>query len=253
MKLDLFFITDYLHGKPIYHVARRILNLIFSISISSFLFEKFYFKYVWLDVTDYKGILDFLIKGYFFVPFCIFIIVHYCLEWFSHIVHSLIVSLKAIRMKQWIYEIEFRKSDARKMSKAINNNPVYRLPEKVNESWFFDLYQHIINAVPTEQLLQMEAELEKGKQNNEKNFQFAIKALLTITVYFFIVPYFGWKLYFIVVIVLCMILLALYWGYLLMEVAPFAARKFHNEVLAYLQKVNEQNENRPSTEKRTPK
>ena len=98
----------------------------------------------------------------------------------------------------------------------------------------------------------MEAELEKGKQNNEKNFQFAIKALLTITVYFFIVPYFGWKLYFIVVIALCMILLALYWGYLLMEVAPFAVRKFHNEVLAYLQKVNEQNENRPSKEKRTP-
>ena len=65
MTLDFFLVKDYLQGKPVYAIARRALNFLFSVSITSFLFERFYFKYTWMDITAYKAILDFLVKGYF--------------------------------------------------------------------------------------------------------------------------------------------------------------------------------------------
>ena len=71
------YLNDYLEGKKVYPVLSRILNLLFVASITSFIFEKFYFKYTWLDISDYKSILDFLIKGRFFIPFPYFFVL-YC-------------------------------------------------------------------------------------------------------------------------------------------------------------------------------
>ena len=75
---EVFFIAgDYLKGKSIYPAFRRILNLLLNISISSFIYEKCYGVYSWLNYNDYKGILTFFIKGNFFIPLSIFIVV-YC-------------------------------------------------------------------------------------------------------------------------------------------------------------------------------
>ncbi|HEX3385431.1 MAG TPA: hypothetical protein VHS53_09595 [Mucilaginibacter sp.] len=233
---DLFPVKDYLQGKPVYPVARRAMNFLFSVSISSFIFEKFYFKYNWLDVTDYKSILDFLIKGYFFIPFSIFVIVHYSLDWFSHIFYSSFISIGSDKFQKKIIALTFKKSDAKGILKTLKKNPVLK---KQDEPWFYAFYQHVVNSVTPEQWQKILSELDKKKNDNEKNFQLAVKAIFTISIYFWSVPFFGWRLYTLVIIVLLLILILLYWGYLIMELSPLALQKLHQEVTMYMERIND--------------
>jgi len=74
---ELFNIASYyIQGKPVYPPIRKVLTVLFITSIASFIYEKIYGRYTWLNYNDYKGFLDFFIKGRFFIPFSIFIVVY---------------------------------------------------------------------------------------------------------------------------------------------------------------------------------
>lgn len=239
-----FFVGDYLKGKPVYPVVRRILNLLFSISLSSFLFEKFYFKYTWFDITDYKAILDFFIKGYFFVPFSIFIIIHYFLDWLSDGFFLLITMRKSSKILKDVYSYEFKKSDYRDLIEGINENPLVTMPVEFNKAVLTEIYQHLATEISVEQWKEFEKGVKEQKVSTQESFKLALKALITITVYFFTVPHFGIVLYILVLLVLIFILFGLYFGYLLMEITPAAIKRFHFEVTSYLKsKSSPQNPN----------
>lgn len=237
MNQYLFFIGDYLKGKPVYPTFRRVLNLLFSISLTSFLFEKFYFKYSWLDITDYKSILNFFIKGNFFVPFSLFIIIHYFLDWLSDTVFTLSTMKKTSKIIKKIWDYQFSKSDYKAILEKTNDNPVVDLPEAFNKSYILSIYDHLVKSIPAEQWTAMEKALDDQKRSTQESFKLAFKALVTITIYFITIPYFGWILYSLVLVVLTFILIGLYYGYLLMEIVPSAIRRFHIEVIKYLQSI----------------
>lgn len=241
MNQYLFFIGDYLKGKPIYPVARRILSLLFSISLSSFLFEKFYFKYDWVDITNYKAILDFFIKGDFFLPFSIFIVVHYLLDWISEGLFLLLVLKKSTKMLKEVYDYEFKKSDYKNLLETLNHNPVAVMPFELNKTVLIEFFKYLSTEISSEQWNQFEKSIEKQKSNIQESFKLALKALFTITVYFLIVPHFGLMLYIFIFIILTLATMSLFYGYLLMDVIPTAIRRFHYEVSKYLkEKENKQ-------------
>jgi hypothetical protein len=237
MKSILSFIDDYLNGKPVYPTARKLLSFLFSISITSFIFERLYFKYTLLEFTDYKGILDFFVKGYFFVPFCIYVIVHYSLDIVSDIAYNLMISIKADKWRRWIFKIKYKKSDSKKIIKAIvDNNPT---PFILDERWLFSVYQQVTNNFSQEQWTKMLVDLEKAKRNNLHNLQLAFKAIIAVIIYFANVPYFGWKLFSATVVLLLLIIAALYFAYLSMEVLPLGIQKIYADITAYFAKQNE--------------
>src|SRR5437867_1618468 len=74
---QLFLVAaDYLKGRPVYAPIRRGLNFLFIVSITSFIYQKFYGSYTWYDITNYKAILNFFINGDFFIPLSIYLIVY---------------------------------------------------------------------------------------------------------------------------------------------------------------------------------
>jgi hypothetical protein len=237
MELKFFVVEDYLKGKPVYPAARRALSFLFSVSITSFIFERCYFRYTWMDIADYKAIIDFFIKGYFFVPFCLYVIVHFFLDYISRLVYDTLITIKADKVRQKILRAKYKKSDAKKLIKALNeNNPV---PFVVDEPWLFAIYQQLTNTYTPEQWKGMVAELEKAKRNNEHNFRLVIKGLITISIYFTIVPYFGWKLYLVSILLLIIYGILLFWTYLFMEVTPIAIQKIYADVTDYFAKQQE--------------
>ncbi len=230
----LFFIGDYLKGKPVYPVLRRTLNILFSVSLTSFLFEKFYFKYSLIDITDYKAIFTFLIKGNFFVPFSIFVIIHYFLSTLSDGFFSFMIQKKSGKILKQLREEEFSKPEYKKFLKEINENRIVEMPVQLNESTFIEIYNHLQTAIPPEKWNAAKLALEKQKENTQESFKLAFKALITITIYFFIVPHFGLTLYLLTLIVLLVILFGLFYGYLLMDILPSFIKYFHYEVVKYL-------------------
>jgi hypothetical protein len=76
MKEFLFVFTDYFKGNPTYPGIRRGLNVILNTSIAAFLYEKCIGTYVWINIADYKSIIDFLVKGHFIIPLSLYILTY---------------------------------------------------------------------------------------------------------------------------------------------------------------------------------
>ncbi len=242
MKNYLFVVSDFLSGKPVYPVISRILHVLFSASIASFLFEKFYFHYHWLEISDYKGILDFFIKGYFVVPFTIYVVVHFSINLFSTALFSLLTFFKSATLLNRIHKFQLTKEESNAAIDKLNNNPVVEPPEKWTEPAFFKLYEHIKSNVPAAQWNRMEADLDKQKINVQKNFHLGIKTIIVVTIYFVTISYFGWMLYLVFLIVILLTLLGLWVSYLFLDLFPAAIRKFRYETDKYILESRAQNQ-----------
>lgn len=237
MEKFFFIIGDYLKGKSVYPVMQRILNFLFSSSISSFLFEKFYFKYSWIDFTDYKAILDFFIKGYFFIPFSIFIIVHVMIRSIADYFFSLSVFNKSQKWQSKIFAFELTKEEFPLMENKLNN----QIGESTvkNNNWIKQIYDHIKESVTEEQWRIFINALDKEKQKANDNFALAFKAIIVITIYFFTINYFGWILYLAVLLILLIILIGLWFLGLTLSIIPAIAQKFKLEIEKYIKSTAE--------------
>lgn len=147
---------------------------------------------------------------------------------------------KSSKIIKKIWDYELSKSDYKEILEITNKNPVVELPEAINKSSILSVYNYLVKSIPAEQWAALEKALEDQKDSTKESFKLAFKALITITIYFITIPYFGWVLYCLVLLMLVCILIGLYYGYLLMEIVPSAIHRFHTEVIKYLQSINKE-------------
>jgi hypothetical protein len=232
--MDKFFfiVSDYVNGKVVYPPIRRILNFLFSASITSFLFQTFYFKYDWLDL-DYKSILDFLVKGDFFIPFSLFLVVHFGLFFLSSLAFNLTMTRKSNRVLSNILKYQLKKKHIKSFKKSLKNNLV--APVHIDDETWIRIYDHVKNSVTKEQWEELEKMLVEKKQLIEPNFNLICKLMVVVSIYFITIPHFGWLLYALVLLFSLLGLICLWWLHLGLDVFPAAVRKFNTEVQKYLQ------------------
>ncbi len=231
---EIFIIAgDYLKGKSVYPAFRRMLNLLFNISIASFLFEKCYGKYSWLNYNDYKGILDFFIKGNFFIPFSIFLVVYSLTQFLSTAVFITINHFKTISITREILEYQFKKETIDEGLAEINKVSKYVSPIRLTKNIILAGYQELRNHITPEAFEEIEKGLKEPKQNLESNFSLAFRMLIAITIYFITLPQFGWALYILAMIVLLLGMYALMIGYRFFDILPTIMRRFHYQAEEY--------------------
>ena len=105
----LLVVGDYLKGKTIIPQIRWILNFIFTISITSFFYERIIGPYSWIEITDYKGILDFFVKGNFYVPLFMYVIVYVSISLLSYVLFDIFVNKKSVKWTEKIIKYELIK------------------------------------------------------------------------------------------------------------------------------------------------
>ncbi len=231
----LFPIADYLKGKSVYPAAARILNFLFSVSISSFVFETFYFHYYWLDISDYKAVLNFFIKGDFFIPFSIFIIIHSILDVVSHFVFTLTTFRKSASLLKGIIQYEFNKEHYRSVITSVNNNPVVDMPVVLDKNYLLELYKHLQANITADDWNELSKTCDEQKASVKRNFSLLFKAVVVITIYFVTIPHFGWFLYLLVILVLILLMSLMWIGYLFFDLLPAAIGTFRNAVEVYIE------------------
>lgn len=196
--------ADYFKGKSIYPSARRFLNLLFNISITSFVYEKFYGHYTWLNYNDYKGMLDFFIRGNFFIPFSIYIVVSAVSEFLGGVVFFAFNHFKILKTTRELIYYQVKKETVDEGIREVTKASKYVAPVRLTKSMMIELYQQARNSITPEIYQQMEEALKLPKQSLEANFIMAFRALIAITIYFTIIPQFGWILYlFVTAILIC--------------------------------------------------
>jgi hypothetical protein len=244
---EIFIIAgDYLKGKSVYPAFRRILNLFFNISIASFVYEKCYGNYSWLNYNDYKGILDFFIKGNFFIPFSIFLVVYGTTQFLSIAFFSALNHFKSIKITREILQYQFKKETVDERLKEIKKVSKYVSPISLTKNTMLEVYQELRKQITPEAFEEIEKGLKEPKRNLEANFSLAFRMAIAITIYFFSLPQFGWLLYLSAVIVLFIGMYVLMISYRFLDIIPTLMRKFHHQAEEYLklntQQANDDNE-----------
>lgn len=233
---ELFNIASYyIQGKPVYPALRRMLNLLFNISIASFIYEKCYGSYSWLNITDYKSILDFFIKGNFFIPFSIFVVVYGVTQFMSSAFFSILNHFKSVKIQREILQYQYKKDKIDKGMSEIHKASKYVAPMDLTPELMLKAYQELRKDIKPEVFQELESGLKEPKQNLEANFNLAFRALIAITLYFISLPQFGWILFTVVAIVLLLGMYILILAYRLLDIIPTALRKFHTQAEMYLQ------------------
>lgn len=241
---EIFIVAgDYLKGNSVYPKLRRTLNLLFNISIASFIYEKCYGSYSWLNYNDYKGVLDFFVKGNFFIPFSIFLVVYGVTQFSSIAIFKIINLFKTVRLTREILLFQFKKETIDENLKGITKASKYVSPSKLTKETMVTLYKELRNKITPEAFNEIEKELKSPKQNLEANFTMAFRMTIAITIYFISLPQFGWKLYVSVMIILVLGMYILMIAYRFLDILPTIMRKFHSHAEEYLEShLKENNE-----------
>lgn len=232
---EIFIIAgDYLKGKSVYPAFRRMLNLLFNVSIASFIYEKCYGNYFWFNYNDYKGILDFFIKGNFFIPFSIFLVVYSLTQFSSISIFGALNHFKTVKITREILQYQFKKETVDKRLEEINKVSTYVSPIDLTKNIMLEVYQKLRKHITPEALAEIEKGLKEPKQNLEANFTLAFRMMIAITIYFFSLPQFGWVLYMTAMIVLIVGMYVLMIAYRFLDIIPTLMRKFHYQAEEYL-------------------
>lgn len=220
----------FIDGKPIYPIARRLLNLLFVISGSSFIFESFYGNYNWLDISDYKGIINFFIKGKFFIPFSIFI-VYYSISYFiATLLFGVLNHLKSVKLQRSLLAYQYKKAHIEQGVELINNVSTYVAPYKIDVDILLQAYGSIRNEINQEAFQEIEKSLKEPKKSLEENFILIFRALIAVTIFKFSLPEFSWLLYIITIVVFGTTILLINVAYWLLDIAPTFIRVLHLQV-----------------------
>jgi hypothetical protein len=235
MKEFLFFITDYLKGKSVYAPVVKIMDFLFSVSITSYIFSKVYFPYTLINLTDYRGIYSFFVNGDFWPPFIIFLIIYFGLGFIAQSIFILTNLRYELKIKTKILAYGRKKKDLNRLFKNINNNPIAPIPFKVNHTYLLQYIQKIKDSVKPEQWKNALNKMERTKENLLSNFKVTIKAIIAITLYFMSLSHFGWLLYLISLLVLISLLIFFFLSHLLLEILPVAVQKVDAEYVLIVQ------------------
>lgn len=241
--MNEFFIIagDYLKGKSIYPSIRRVLNLLFNISIASFLYEKFYGNYTWLNYDDYKGMLDFLVKGKFFIPLSIFFIVYGITQFFALILFRTLNHLKYVKLTREILSYQYNKESVDNGLNDFTEVSDIVSPVTLTKEDMLELYEELRKNISEETIREIEKSLEEPKKNLENNFYLIFRMLIAVTIYFISLAEFSWLLYLVVGILLVIVMLLIMVGYRFLDLLPVLIGKFTEQAEQYFMQHSKAN------------
>jgi len=232
---EIFLIAaDYLKGKPIYSPFRRILDLLFNISITSFIYETFYGSYTWFSYNDYKGILSFFVKGGFFIPFSIFLAVYWSTYLISLFSFILLNRYKTIKWTREILNYQLNKETIENRLQLVEEASVHASPFILTKPLMIELMKTLQSKIPPDAFDELKKALKQPKHDIETSFHTAFRCLIATTIYFFSLPQFGIPLFIIAGIVLILAMYILLLAYRFLDILPVLVARMQVETEKYL-------------------
>lgn len=234
MKDTIGLFVDYLSGAPVYPALRRLLGLLFIASITSFLFEFLYGKYLWLDLSDYKSILTFFIKGDFFIPLSLFLLVYIAIEFCAFILLLLLTHKKVIRLRRTVLLYKTNRKDIDEIVRNITKISKYTGPLRMSKSVIRQAYNHFRLDITNESFNALHQASKIAKENLSVNFSLLFKALLSISIYFLQLPHFGYLLFFFTITSILVLMYLVSLTHIFFDILPVVAAKAHETAELFL-------------------
>jgi hypothetical protein len=230
--------SHFIQGKPLFVPVRRLLNLLFNVSISSFLYVRYFGSYTWLSYSQYKEAIDFFIKGNFFIPFSIFLVVYAAIQTTGFLLFQLFTHLWSIKQQRKILEYKMDKSEIDEGLQKLSSISKYLTIEELSKEKLIEFYNLFKTELTQKDFLEMEKALKDPKNNLEANFIFTFRMLAAITIYFISLSEFTPLLYILVLITLLGISYFFIIAYRLLDIIPATILKLYTEAEKYVKEYN---------------
>lgn len=212
---------NFIKSKNLFPLTKDLLNILFVLSISSFIFEKFYFKYDLIDVTDYKIVYAFFVKGDFAIPLSIFFISWALTNILGNLTFLLANSALTNYFRRQIERTEIElKKEFDKVEKNVKEVHNISMKERYGKDWINYLIEKIKLSFSQAEYEKLLRYMSKTKIEKEDEFVILLRGLIAISIYVCVVPYFGKILYFLLISTFLFYVLIIVSIYQLMELTP---------------------------------
>lgn len=233
MKDLLFVFTDYLKGNPVYPEIRRDLNLILNINISSFLYEKIIGKYTWIEILDYKSILDFFVKGNFIIPLSLYVLTYSTIAITAFLFFDLRLNYKKIIATERIKSNEWDKERFDEMLESLTKfNLKFKVASYSKEKIIL-FYKNKIRSASKNDIDEIEKLIEIQKRNLSTLFSLIYKMLIAVIIYYFSLSNFPLGLFASALIIFGGIIFLIIMAYRLIDILPTLHEYLNNQVDEY--------------------
>ncbi|MCQ6957088.1 hypothetical protein [Mucilaginibacter aquariorum] len=224
---DLLSIANYiLEGKPFYNKGRRFLNFLFLASITSFTYKWLIGNYEFLDIGNYKGIINFFIEGKFFIPLSIYASLYGVTELIGFLLFSVVTHIKLIKWKRKLMSEEFDDNMFKEGLDLILFMTRYLSVHNLSAKQMIKSYKENVKGVPHTEINELQQEIAKSTDNMKRYFIFCIRAIFAISIFKVTLPEFHWLAYTGVMFILIVCLLGIYILYNLVSLLPAIVRVF---------------------------
>jgi hypothetical protein len=224
---DILNIANYiLEGKPFHDKARRFLNFLFLVSVTSFTYRWLIGDYRFLDIGDYKGILNFFIEGKFFIPVSIYACLYGMTELFGFLLFSVITHIKLIQFKRKIMVTELDDETFKDGVEMILFMTRYLSGHNLTAKQIIVAYKENVNIIPHAEINVLQQEMAKNTDDMKRYFIFCIRAMIAISIFKVTLPEFHWLAYTGVIFILMVCLAGIYLLYNLVSLLPSIVKVF---------------------------
>jgi hypothetical protein len=218
-------VSNYLDGRPTFPVVRRILNILFNISISAYFLELYHGHYDWFNFTDYKRILDFFIRGNYIVPLIIFVLVHFSISFISKLFFEFFCFFYTNKLHSKILNFEYKPKEISQSISKVQDVSKLVVPVELTPKIMERVYQEIKKIKP-EILHDIENKIKDQKRVIESNFYLVFRTIVALIVLKITLADFGNGLFVLSIIFLLASLFFLKLAYWFLDISPTIARKF---------------------------
>jgi len=232
---DIFsIVSHFIQGKPIYSPIRRLLNLLFNISIASFIYINLYGEYELMNYYDYKAIFNFLFKGHFFIPFSIFVVVYAITQFLGTILFFILTHFRSVKNHRKILKFKLEKAEIDENLHLISTFSKYLTPIELDPEKMVAFYNEFRSEINVNALKELENSIVKPKNNLEVNFIFTFRMLVAIAFYYSSIPDFGIGIFSIFSLISIVLMYIYATTYMILDIIPITVKKLYSEAEKYI-------------------
>ncbi|KAB2917310.1 MAG: hypothetical protein F9K23_06030 [Bacteroidetes bacterium] len=187
-----FVIAEYVKGNSVNTPIRKSLNICFTAFIAAKLYQQIYGDYTWLDISDYKGILNFFVLGDFIIPLCLVASVIAFFEIFSALLISYINRVYSMRWMKKVSDYNLSLADIEEAAKATIKKTKKKFNLTITPKQILQAHAFIAQQLATVNMDEVKLALALNKKPIEDTIKVLQKAVVAFILAKIFVQNFGW-------------------------------------------------------------
>jgi len=227
-----YVLKQFLEGQSIYGPVRRLLNFVFTTSLTSYLYVRFYGPYRIFEFGERDAIIEFFTSGFFTIPFSLFVIVYFVTEWLASGLFLIITNLALIVGAKYLREKRWARKDILSFMRDVEQTKHY-WPEQPSNMDMGRLVVLFRDQLSPQALSELKEELNEPVKKAEASFILFVRTTIAVSVYFIALPEFGGGLYALILVVLFMAMSILLGGVVVLQVFPHLMARVRSELVKY--------------------